>query len=131
MPVEPVVLSGKAIPAGERVVVAAGKRAPLSARQIILEAHLDDRLTARLQESDAATGEADGKLVVSDYVMFLNAREVIDHMKAHGFRSYEGPVEIRSWHGMQRMQVRVRITACDGSTVDALLESDGSVQGAG
>ena len=131
LPEGPVVLSGKAIPAKERVVVKAGKRAPLSARQIILEAHLDDRLTTRLQESDAATGKADGKLAVSDYVMFLNAREVINHIQEHGFRSYEGPVEIRSWRGRQRIQVRVRITAGDGSTVDALLESDGSLQGAG
>jgi hypothetical protein len=131
LPEGPVVLRGEAIPADERVGVTAGKRAPRSARQIILEAHLDDRLSGRLRESDAATGAADGKLAVSDYVMLLNAREVIDHIRAHGFRGYEGPVEIRSWQGGQRMQVRVRVTAGDGSTVDAWLESDGRVQGAG
>lgn len=127
---EPRVIGEKDIPKEEKVSTQRlVKRLP-SARDIILEAHLDDRLANRIDELDRRTGQADGKLSLSDYVMVLNGRELVDFVRGHGYKSFRGPVEIRKWP-RGRLQVVVRVIGKDGKTVDAILESDGSVQGAG
>ena len=64
------------------------------------------------------TGRADGKLALSDYVMVLNGRELVDFVRDHGYKSFRGPVEIRKWP-RGRLQVVVRVTGKDGKTVDA------------
>ncbi len=128
--VQPRVISGKDIPDEEKVSSLRLRDRPPGARDIIVEARLDDRLANRLDELDGATGKADGKLALTDYVMVENGRELVDFVRRHGYRSFHGPVEIRKWP-QGRVQVVVRVTGKDGRTVDAVLESDGSVQGAG
>jgi hypothetical protein len=127
---EPRTIVEKDIPEGEKVSTQRLVNRPASAREIILEAHLDDRLANRIDELDRQTGQADGKLSLGDYVMVLNGRELVDFVRGHGYKSFRGPVEIRKWP-RGRLQVVVRVTGKDGKTVDAVLESDGSVQGAG
>lgn len=127
---EPRVIVEKDVPEEEKVSTRRLVKRPPSAREIILEAHLDDRLANRIDELDRQTGRADGKLALSDYVMVLNGRELVDFVRDHGYKSFRGPVEIRKWP-RGRLQVVVRVTGKDGRTVDAILESDGSVQGAG
>jgi len=127
---EPRVIAEKDIPEEEKVSTQRLLKRPPSAREIILEAHLDDRLANRIDELDRLTGRADGKLALGDYVMVLNGRELVDFVRAHGYKSFRGPVEIRKWP-RGRLQVVVRVMAKDGQTFDALLESDGKVQGAG
>lgn len=127
---EPRVIGEKDVPEEEKVSTRRLVKRPPSAREIILEAHLDDRLANRIDELDRQTGRADGKLALSDYVMVLNGRELVDFVRDHGYKSFRGPVEIRKWP-RGRLQVVVRVTGKDGRTVDAILESDGSVQGAG
>jgi len=127
---EPRVIVERDIPEEEKVSTLRLLKRPPSAREIILEAHLDDRLANRIDELDRQTGQADGKLALSDYVMVLNGRELVDFLRGHGYKSFRGPVEIRKWP-RGRLQVMVRVTGKDGQTFDALLESDGKVQGAG
>lgn len=127
---EPRVIAEKDIPKEEKVSTLRLLKRPPSAREIILEAHLDDRLANRIDELDRQTGQADGELALGDYVMVLNGRELVDFVRGHGYKSFRGPVEIRKWP-LGRLQVLVRVTGKDGKTVDAILESDGSVQGAG
>jgi len=127
---EPRLIAEKDIPEDEKVSTLRLLKRPPSAREIILEAHLDDRLANRIDELDRQTGQADGKLALGDYVMVLNGRELVDFVRGHGYKSFRGPVEIRKWP-RGRLQVVVRVTGRDGKTVDAILESDGSVQGAG
>jgi hypothetical protein len=127
---EPRVIAEKDIPEAEKVSTRRLLKRPPSAREIILEARLDDRLANRIDELDRQTGKADGKLALSDYVMVLNGRELVDFVRGHGYKSFHGPVEIRKWP-RGRLQVVVRVTGRDGGTMDAILESDGSVQGAG
>lgn len=127
---EPRVIGEKDVPEEEKVSTLRLHKRPPSAREIILEAHLDDRLANRIDELDRQTGQADGKLALSDYVMVLNGRELVDFVRGHGYKSFRGPVEIRKWP-RGRLQVVVRVTGKDGKTVDAVLESDGNVQGAG
>lgn len=127
---EPRVIGEREIPEEEKVSTRRLVKRPPSAREIILEAHLDDRLANRIDELDRQTGRADGKLALSDYVMVLNGRELVDFVRDHDYKSFRGPVEIRKWP-RGRLQVVVRVKGKDGRTVDAVLESDGSVQGAG
>lgn len=126
--VEPRVIPGKDIPDEEKV--SSLRQGPPRARDVIVEAHLDDRLANRIDELDRQTGQADGKLPLTDYVTVENGRELVDFVRKHGYRSFHGPVEIRKWP-QGRIQVVVRVKGKDGKTVDAILESDGSVQGAG
>ena len=127
---EPRVIAEKDIPEEEKVSTRRLLKRPPGAREILLEAHLDDRLANRIDELDREAGQADGKLALGDYVMVLNGRELVDFVRGHGYRSFRGPVEIRKWP-RGRLQVVVRVTGRDGQTFDALLESDGKVQGAG
>lgn len=128
--VEPRVITGKDIPDEEKVSSLRLQQGSPRARDVIVEAHLDDRLANRIDELDRQTGQADGKLPLTDYVRVENGRELVDFVRKHGYQSFHGPVEIRKWP-QGRIQVVVRVKGKDGKTVDAILESDGSVQGAG
>jgi hypothetical protein len=111
-------------PAG--VVTSAGSKS-LSPQNVIAWAHLDDTLGAHVES--IVCGEADGKAVLADYVMVLNGQEMVQFVKAHGYRSHRGPLAVR--RRAMSMEVDVEITGKDGATLVISLFADGTMQGAG
>ena len=86
-------ITGKDISDEEKV--SSLRQGATRARDVIVEAHLDDRLANRIDELDRQTGRADGKLPLTDYVRVENGRELVDFVRKHGYRSFHGPVAVQ------------------------------------
>ena len=98
-----------------------------SARDVISWAQLDNALGQHLDS--IACGEADGRAILGDYVMVLNGREMVDFVKAHGYRGSHGPTATRKLR--TALEVDVEITGNDGAKMTVTLQSDGTMQGVG
>lgn len=98
-----------------------------SAHDVVRWAHLDDLLGAHLDQ--IRCGEADGQAILADYVTVWNGREMVEFVRAHGYRSFRGPLSCRK-NGSQ-LEVEVEITGRDGATLILTLLADGGLQGVG
>lgn len=104
-----------------------GNAKGFSAGDVIAWAHLDAALGGN---PDAlSVGAADGQCLVADRVMVWNGRDMVDFVKAHGYRSHRGPVAVRETPS--QLLVDVEITGADGATLVITLKSDGHPQGRG
>ena len=127
-PVEkPEVILEKDLPKKEILTSEIVAARPPTAQSVILEAHLDDNLRNHLDI--LAPGEADGRLLLTDYVMVENGKELYEFVKKHGYQGFRGPVGIRK--GKSRLEVAVEIAAPDGTKMVAWLGYDGLRQGCG
>ena len=124
---KPAVIEEKDIPRKEILTSAIVAARPPNAQAVILEAHLDDNLHNHLDI--LAPGEADGRMMLTDYVMVENGKDLYDFVKKHGYQGFRGPVGIRK--GKTRLEVAVEITAPDGARMVAWLSYDGTRQGCG
>ena len=98
-----------------------------TAYDVISWAHLDDKIKNHLE--DLVPGEADGKSIIGEYVMVLNGNEMFDFVKAHGYRSFLGPIEVRKQE--RAIEVDVKIIGADGATIIITLFADGGMMGIG
>lgn len=98
-----------------------------SARDVISWAHLDDTLDGHVDLIEV--GEADGQSILAGYVTVWNGKEMVEFVKAHGYQSFRGPLDVKK-NGRQ-LEVKVEITGKDGKTLVITLLADGGMQGAG
>ena len=128
--IQPVVIKEKDIPKRDIVNSSMLAKHPIDARQIILEAHLDDNLRDGIGELSKNMAGADGRVGLGNYITVLNGAAMVDFVLEHGYKAFHGPVEIRKWPG-GRLEVDVRITAPNGKSMLVILQADGSIQGRG
>lgn len=128
--VKPKIITGNDVPKEEIVNSRLAARMGMSARQIILEAHLDDNLRNHVGELAGNVGQADGRLCIGGYITVMNGEAMLDFVRVHGYKGFHGPVEIRKWPG-GRKEVDVRITAPNGKSMIVTLLADGARQGEG
>lgn len=103
---------------------------PRSARDILLEARLDEHLAQRIDELAADVGEADGRLLLNDFITVLNGESLVAFVTRHGYASFAGPTAVRRF-SPKHMEIEVEIHAPGGEKMTAILHSDGTFQGRG
>lgn len=120
-------VTGRPPAAGDAGPLTSADTMSFSAHDVVRWAHLDDQLGAHPDQ--IRCGEADGRAILADYVTVWNGREMVAFVRAHGYRSFRGPLSCRR-NGAQ-LEVEVEITGRDGATLILALLADGGLQGIG
>ena len=129
----PFVLTSKDIPASQIYSSESVARIPLNHRDVIFEAHLDLWLKNHLKELEKNIGQADGKLLLGDFVMVQNGRELLDFVHKNGYDMFVGPTEVKLWPRTTptNIEISLIIIGKNQKRMTAILYATGSRLGIG